>query len=625
LSPRAALVAASLAATALAAQAQEITGEALEEAVLRRTVDEQGGASHASGARPELGPTHRNAVVPAADTAIRVGLTPSSFTPDGRLALEYDTAASHNHAQVELTATGPFEVVDLPSGAAAFFAAGDRVSFAVGSGGIELTFGGRPIGTFPGPLRAGASREGALMVVPSMRRIDRLAPLVNGSFQLTPPAYRGELEVMRSSQPGRLRLVDVVEIEDYVPGVVVNESLASFHVEALRAQAITARGYAVANRGRFADRGFDIDDSTSSQVYRGQSSETAAAVEAARGSAGLVVLHEGRILSALYSSSMGGHTENNEFVFPAGGYPGTNADPALRGIHDSADPVPVDLTDEPGVREFYSTVYPGAFEVSPTTGEPLTSLHRWTRMRTAAELLARMKESFGVPAAARRLTEIRTTMRGASGRMMQAVAAGDWGETTISGWSDLRRLATVSGVTPGGTSATSAPNSPSTYLVERDGDGAIATVTFIGGGFGHNVGMSQFGAQGRALRGQTAEQILSAYYSGVEIGTPPQLLAAGIFSAQRFSRGRGRALLTVSGYGLRALAFAVNGRRFELDLPAAGTAGVDVTGALAAGRNDVIYMPHGPGFAVASIRFEPAQRPASTSSGPPSSRPSTSR
>jgi peptidoglycan hydrolase-like amidase len=597
--------------------------DVLEEAVLLRTMREQGGPSHASGDRPELGPTHRNALVASDDTVLRVGLTPSSFTADGRLALEYDTAAAHDHAQVTLTATAPFDVVDLAGGAVAVFGAGDAVSFTARGGAIAMTFGSRELGRFAGPLRARPSSAGALMVALSMRRVDRLAPPVNGAFQLDPPAYHGELEVRAGTGASRLRLVNVIDVEDYVPGVVVNESLASFHVEALRAQAITARGYALANRGRFADRGFDIDDSTLSQVYRGQTSETPSALEAARGSTGLVLARAGRILSALYSSSMGGHTESNEYVFPAGGYPGTNADPALRGIHDSADPLPVDLATDEGVLEFYSTVYPGAYEVDPATGAPLTSLHRWTRTRTAAELLARLQESFGVPASARRVQEIRTLLHGASGRMMQVVVSGDWGATTITGWSDLRRLASAAGATPGGTSGASAPNSPSTYVVERGGDGAISAVTFVGGGFGHNVGMSQFGAQGRALRGQRAEEILSADYSGVEIGPPPQLLAAGK-SRQRFAGGGGRTLLTVRSDRASSLAFVLNGRRFELILPSAGALDVDLTAAVIPGVNEIVYEPQGAGRAVVHVHRGTPEA-GTTSSGPPSSRLSTSR
>jgi peptidoglycan hydrolase-like amidase len=495
-----------------------------EEALFFRTLESQGGRSHASGERPDLGPVlTRPVLVEPPPATFRVGLTPTAFNPDGTVLREYDTGPAHNHASVSLTATGPFELYEPVSGTVLFTGGpGDVVAFARSGALMVVTGPAGPLGSFAGPVRARTATPLAFLVASSIRRLNRLLPLVAGNFQQAPPPYRGELEVYPSEVDAtKVRLVNILSFEQYVPGVVVNESIASFGIEALKAQAIAARGYAIANLGRFASRGFDIDDSTTSQVYRGQSSEQKVAIRAAHETSGLVMTRAGAIVTALYSSSMGGHTENNEYVFPTGGYPGTNVDPALRGIHDSTDPLTEDLTTEAGVLAFYTTVYPGSSEVSPTSGNPLTSLHRWTRTRTAAELLARLKESFGVPASAAVVSDLVTTLRGASGRMMRVVVSGDWGSTTVQGWSDIRRLATVSGVTPGGTGATSAPNSPSAYTLTRDGLGNVVSIAYVGGGFGHNVGMSQYGAQGRALRGQTAQQILQGYYTGITIGPPP--------------------------------------------------------------------------------------------------------
>jgi stage II sporulation protein D len=107
-------------------------------------------------------------------------------------------------------------------------------------------------------------------------------------------------------------------VEDYVPGVVANESIASFAIEALKAQAVAARGYAIANIGNYIARGypFDIVDSSASQVYRGVISEHLNAVRAASDTTGLVASSNGRIISAMYSSSFGGHSEHNEWISP---------------------------------------------------------------------------------------------------------------------------------------------------------------------------------------------------------------------------------------------------------------------------------------------------------------------
>jgi SpoIID/LytB domain protein len=624
---------AQLFATALAvsagtrALAQDAHAHRLAEAVLLHTLQEQGGLSHASGQRPELGPTLLSPLVLREAGTIRVGLSPTAFAADGNVRLEYDTAAAHNHARVEITATGPFTVWDEGSGALVGGAgAGETFVFTRNSdpGTIRVAAGSEAAGVFDGPLRVRPAGPDVLLVVNSMRRINRLAPLVDGSFPLTPASYRGELEVRRSeSEATRLRLVNVVAIEPYVAGVVVNESLATFHVEALKAQAVAARGYALANLGRFASRGFDLDDSTLSQVYRGQSSETPAALQAASDTAGLVALYGGRILSALYSSSMGGHSEDNEYVFPSGGYPGTNADPALRGIHDSEEPLRADLSTDAGSLAFYTTLFRGAYEVSAATGSALTAQHRWTRTRSAAELLARLKDPsrpWGVPASARALHDIVVTIRGRSGRMMQAVVSGDWGETTISGWSDLRALATLTGVTPGGTAASSAPNSPSTFTLLRDGAGHVTEVTFYGGGFGHNVGMSQYGAHGRALRGQDFSQILAGYYTGMQLGTAPVLVTASNPARFDFEAPSDGATLVVESYGCGAISLDVNGRSFEL-VPrgsAARRGSQDAETALDAllrrGRNRVKASAECGGAAVVFLRLdrprEPGRAPA---------------
>jgi peptidoglycan hydrolase-like amidase len=597
-------------------QAPAAAAQRLEEAVLLRTFEEQGGVSHASGGRPELGPVLLARVVAADARTLRVGLTPSAFNADGSLRLEYDTAAAHNHARVEVSADGPFGVVDAATGEPLLAAgAGETVAFERSADGATIAVGGP--GGFsarsPGPLGVRGSGEDVVLVVHSLRRINRLAPLVGGSFQTTPAPYRGELEVLRSeAEPARLRLVNVIDVEPYVAGVVVNEGLSSFHVEALRAQAVAARGYALANRGRFSTRGFDIDDSTLSQVYRGRSSETATALDAQQGTLGLVATRDGRLISALYSSSMGGHTEDNEWVFPAGGYPGDNADPALRGIHDSADPLAVDLSTEQGVLAFYSTSYPGAFEMSPGGG-PLTSLHRWTRSRSATEVLARLKDGsrgWAVPASASVIDDITVLLRGASGRVMQIEVRGDWGRTVISGWSDLRALATLTGVTPGGTGSTSAPNSPSGFILTRDAAGRVSRVDFYGGGFGHNVGMSQYGSHGRALRGQDYSQILAGYYSGVTLSSAPVLLQpGGPAAALDLALPGGRATLRVETAGVTGLRLEVGLRRLRVEAGPSERLAFDLAGWLRPGVNRLRIAAEGEGAALVVVERDALPAP----------------
>ncbi|MGH9310418.1 MAG: SpoIID/LytB domain-containing protein, partial [Vicinamibacterales bacterium] len=242
--------------------------EQLEEEFVRSRAEN--GESHASGARPELGPVVLGNPTTTV-VALRVGLHASTFTSAGTLATEF---ASLHHPFVDLTNTdGDVKVIDRSTGKAItvmtpgslIHVEHDGTSFVVQQDGIDL-------GTFAGPVLFRPASRGNLFRVEHIRRV------FSGT---NVPLYRGAMEVGRGATttglgaPFRVNLTNIVEVESYVPGVVANESIASFAVEALKAQAVAARGYAIANIGNYVRRGypFDIVDSSASQVYRGVISE----------------------------------------------------------------------------------------------------------------------------------------------------------------------------------------------------------------------------------------------------------------------------------------------------------------------------------------------------------------
>jgi peptidoglycan hydrolase-like amidase len=135
--------------------------------------------------------------------------------------------------------------------------------------------------------------------------------------------YRGTLEV-RVDRGGRLRVINLVDMEDYLKGVVPNEMGPGVYpeLEALKAQAVAARTYIVANLGQFSDNGYDVCDSAQCQVYKGQGTEHPLSTQAVDQTRGLVLTFEGRPINALYTSTCGGHTEDGNLIFPEekGGY-----------------------------------------------------------------------------------------------------------------------------------------------------------------------------------------------------------------------------------------------------------------------------------------------------------------
>src|SRR6185436_6514592 len=122
--------------------------------------------------------------------------------------------------------------------------------------------------------------------------------------------YRGVLEVRLGE--GGLTLVNVLNIEDYLRGVVPNElsPLAYPQIEALKAQAIAARTYALRNMGQFAAKGYDICATPACQVYRGKSTENPLSDQAVDETRGTTAAYRGQLINALYTSTCGGHPED---------------------------------------------------------------------------------------------------------------------------------------------------------------------------------------------------------------------------------------------------------------------------------------------------------------------------
>jgi SpoIID/LytB domain protein len=500
---------------------------------------EREGFSFASGAQVEWGPVRLQSRMAAVRT-IRIGLNPTRFSDTGDVLAEFDTATEQRHRRITLTATGPFTIAERAAPALAdalgTASCGSAViPLAIGRAGEEFAFTALPEGilitaeTFSGISAAPLCVEpapGALLVVTSLRRRN----LNRAGNPFEPPQYRGVLEVRQSrsiadartrtpsaGDPGpefadqepQLRLLNVLDLEEYLQGVVTNEMPASFHPEALRAQAVAARTFALANLGRFASRGFDLDDSTLSQVYRGVLSEHPNGNAAVHSTRGLVVVREGMLVPTFYSSSMGGHTESNEWIFnsPADRLPGSNAHPALRALHDGDFPVPVDdLTSDQGAFVFYSQVW-DHYDSPARSGNPR---YRWVVNRSAAFIAERVRSLFGVSLGP--IVALIPLLRSPSGRIVRMQIVGAQGTLSLHGWRSLRDFFQLW-------------NSPSALLMRQHADGTVS-FDLYGGGWGHNVGMSQYGAHGRGRSGQSFREILAAYYAGAEVISVEDVLLA---------------------------------------------------------------------------------------------------
>jgi len=156
-------------------------------------------------------------------------------------------------------------------------------------------------------LRSSAGR-------PLARCGQRLRAAGNGRIAIGSSTYRGVLEVVpTSSDAGSLNIVNALPVDQYVKGVIPNESPPSWPQAELRAQALASRSIALT--GGVGGNGFDLYDDTRSQVYNGLESETATTNEAADATRGQVVMYGGRIAETFFSACSGGHTESVQNVF----------------------------------------------------------------------------------------------------------------------------------------------------------------------------------------------------------------------------------------------------------------------------------------------------------------------
>ena len=248
-----------------------------------------------------------------------------------------------------------------------------------------------------------AKRKGSGVVVRNKkgRRIARCGAAMTAAGSPTVSVggkgtYRGSLEVRASGSS--LQAINVVEIEDYVRGVVAEESPASWPIEALKAQAVAVRSYALSTGIRSGS--FDLYDDTRSQAYGGVAAETAKTDQAVAATRLQVVLYAGKIAQTFFFSTSGGHTENNELSSLGFGQPPV---PYLRGVDDP-------------------------FEAD--AGSPY---EHWKRKFSIGRMNSALR-SIGLRG---KLKNVVVTQRGTSPRIVHANLVGTGGTATVDG-PDLR-------------------------------------------------------------------------------------------------------------------------------------------------------------------------------------------
>lgn len=336
--------------------------------------------------------------------------------------------------------------------------------------------------------------------------------------------YRGEFEIRRYPDSD-LTVINILDIEEYLYGVVPQEIEASAPAEALKAQAVVARTYAYKNLGKYSKWGFDLTNTTSDQVYGGYDAENQATNMAVDQTRGKKILYNGSVISAFYFSSSGGMTEDSENVW------GT-AYPYLRSVPDpyeSGTSYNYNWSRSFTADEIEQILYLSGMDIGDlvsitvekvsTAGRPIKVTFTGTRSKVTY-YRQDVRNLLNLPSNLYTISTSSGSTAGSASKSVYAVTSegteqisGLEGRTIItsSGTQVLGSSETFSAVTSAGVTTVSGSSSSSTGTVSG------SVYLFTGKGWGHAVGMSQEGAKGFARQGYTYEQIIKHYFTGVTI------------------------------------------------------------------------------------------------------------
>lgn len=407
-----------------------------------------------------------------------------------------------------------------------------------------------------------------------------------------PALYHGAFEIVKSATAGFFNLVNMVEVEEYLKGVVPNEMPIRFGLEALKAQSVTARNYVLSPRVK-ASPNYDVVDSVASQVYYGANTEKDIATRAVQETEGIVALYGWDLILAQYSSTAGGYTEDFAYVFSD---PKTKAFPSVVKPYLIGKP---DIPDQPSLEneedalKFYSTT-PDSFDLK-------SPYYRWTREWTADELKANLEMTlpaqsltgFVTPEFIKgeKLGEIENIVvkqRGKSGKIIELVIYTNKKHIHLFKELVIRRAFTKDGK--------ALPSANVVFVPKFDDNGKLVSIKGFGGGYGHGVGMSQFGAGFMAQElGKSYEDILFRYYTGIVLATKPVTLSKdNNFVAQSFYSNKDKVFLVVDNKDKVAnIILNINGkdRIFPLQSHIIGdsTNRIDITRHVKEGKNKVIF------------------------------------
>lgn len=358
------------------------------------------------------------------------------------------------------------------------------------------------------------SATGQLLLILNSEAKVKVAPgEVEGkisAMQYKGKKYRGSI-TMQSLVESDITLINELSFDQYLYSVVPSEMPASWHLEALKAQAVAARSYALVTMGRHDNNGFDLCSTEHCQAYNGLEQEKSSTTEAVNATKGKIITYNGMPISAFFHSSSGGHTEDSENVW------GAKTD-YIRGVDDKYslgspyDNWTVEL-DKTAIKEKLAGANIDLGDIRDISILEVSQYGRVTKLEIKGTKETRVFEKekirsiIGTTSLKSIWYKLRTDadifVRGSllaaseQGRTSSMYVVSAAGKTKVN---SPGNLVNVKGIT-----------SSKTYNVIPN------TYIFDGKGFGHGLGMSQYGAKGMAEAGNNYQKILEYYYQGAKV------------------------------------------------------------------------------------------------------------
>lgn len=408
------------------------------------------------------------------------------------------------------------------------------IAYAAAHGGTQINASNQRIAIFAGPQLVLVT-EGAVQ----LRDTSAITNL--GVRQ-----YRGVIEFARFRGQG-ITAVNIIHIDEYLLSVVPSEMPASWHIEALRAQAVAARTFTLHRKVSWTGRDYDLCDTVFSQVYSGIGREHANTTQAVNDTRNLIMLHNGQPILAVYSSCAGGHTANSEEVWVA-------TVPYLRGVQEVHQATDMLWSRTITMSQINQLLTGEGINIGSATSVELITNENGRVMQLIIRgqngnhtLQQEHIRTFFNPLQGGGLRSRNFTITGAttapiSGSLVappptasastQTYVIGASGLATINpgyivslsaaglGFAhDGQIILGAGGVSLLNTTQTASP--PQTTPTQTGQALRITsnsyTLQLEGAGWGHGVGMSQHGARAMAQMGYDFTQILLFYYTGIEI------------------------------------------------------------------------------------------------------------